>query len=54
MPLLLSQVSGQFDLRISDDLRLTVDSTTRTWHFYADGTCALKFYSSEVSEHQMG
>uniref|UniRef100_A0A7S0QWD8 Vacuolar import/degradation Vid27 C-terminal domain-containing protein n=1 Tax=Pyramimonas obovata TaxID=1411642 RepID=A0A7S0QWD8_9CHLO len=40
-------VSGQFDLLISEDLRLTVDGLTKTWYFYAGTSRCLKFYSKE-------
>jgi len=44
------EVSGFFDVRISVDLRLLVDRTSSTFHFYADGSRCLKFYSSEGFE----
>jgi hypothetical protein len=48
----LLQVSGFFDVFISADLRLLVDRSSNTFHFYADGSRCLKFYSSEVRPQQ--
>ena len=31
-----------------NELRLTVDQAKRTWHFWHEGTWALKFYTAEV------
>jgi hypothetical protein len=42
------QVAGHVEAYVCNELRLTVDQAKRTWHFWHQGTWALKFYTAEV------
>lgn len=42
------QVAGHVEAYVCNELRLTVDQSKRTWHFWHEGTWALKFYTTEV------
>ena len=41
-------MAGHVEAYVCNELRLTVDQAKRTWHFWHEGTWALKFYTAEV------